>query len=107
MLIRGYACPFARETRLPDGTIESVRRGAFDLSPRNTVRLLIGGHDGPSIAWISRSNGGDAQGDRFYNFENISGSAFGDILTGDDQNNFLDGRLGNFVKGDSLEFAGR
>ncbi len=39
--------------------------------------------------------GGDAQGDRLSNIENIEGSAHNDVLTGDDGNNELVGNGGN------------
>ena len=39
--------------------------------------------------------GGDAQGDTFSSIENIIGSAFADMLTGDTAANTLDGRSGN------------
>ena len=39
--------------------------------------------------------GGDAQGDTFSSIENIIGSAFADMLTGDTGANTLDGRSGN------------
>ena len=49
-----------------------------------TVNLLTGS-----------SAGGDAQGDTLAAIENIIGSAFADMLTGDTGNNTLDGRSGN------------
>ena len=39
--------------------------------------------------------GGDAQGDTFSSIENIIGSAFADMLTGDSGANTIDGRSGN------------
>ena len=39
--------------------------------------------------------GGDAQGDTFSSIENLIGSAFADMLTGDTGANTLDGRSGN------------
>ncbi|TAN57996.1 MAG: calcium-binding protein, partial [Magnetospirillum sp.] len=39
--------------------------------------------------------GGDAQGDRFSGFENVTGSAFADQLVGDAAANVLDGEAGN------------
>ena len=41
------------------------------------------------------NTGGDAQGDIFYNVENISGSALNDTITGDGLANVLDGGAGN------------
>jgi Ca2+-binding RTX toxin-like protein len=38
--------------------------------------------------------GGDATGDHFFSMENIEGSSFADVLTGDAGNNFIDGGLG-------------
>jgi Ca2+-binding RTX toxin-like protein len=41
---------------------------------------------------IGSGSGGDAAGDVFYNFENIIGSSYSDILTGDlNANNILGG----------------
>ncbi len=40
-------------------------------------------------------SGGDAQGDTLLGFENLTGSAFNDILTGDAANNMLIGGLGD------------
>ena len=39
--------------------------------------------------------GGDASGDRFYNIENLTGSAFNDTLRGNSENNILRGSAGN------------
>ncbi|HET8543395.1 MAG TPA: M10 family metallopeptidase C-terminal domain-containing protein, partial [Pseudolabrys sp.] len=41
------------------------------------------------------ASGGDAQGDTFTNFENIIGSGFADVLTGNSGNNALNGGAGN------------
>ncbi|MDO9526852.1 MAG: hypothetical protein Q7J57_15160, partial [Gemmobacter sp.] len=41
------------------------------------------------------ASGGHAQGDVFHNFENLTGSAHGDQLSGDDGNNVLRGAAGN------------
>lgn len=38
---------------------------------------------------------GDAEGDTLFSIENLTGSAFGDILTGSDLGNVLNGGLGN------------
>lgn len=43
----------------------------------------------------SKAKGGHAQGDTIANFENISGSAFDDNLTGDNGKTILRGRAGN------------
>jgi Ca2+-binding RTX toxin-like protein len=43
----------------------------------------------------STASGGDAQGDVIVNFEHISGSAQGDVLTGDSNLNQIRGRAGN------------
>ncbi len=43
------------------------------------------------------SGAGDASGDRLFEFENITGSAFNDTLTGNAENNWLTGGAGNDV----------
>src|SRR6185503_4876078 len=43
----------------------------------------------------STATGGDAIGDKITGVENITGSAFNDILTGDANTNVLDGGAGN------------
>ncbi len=50
---------------------------------------------------LNTAQGGDAQGDIISNFENITGSAFGDQLVGDGNANVLRGNAGNdlFVGG--------
>ncbi|MGZ9098168.1 MAG: cadherin-like domain-containing protein [Brevundimonas sp.] len=49
------------------------------------------------------ASGGDAQGDTFFDIENLTGSAFADVLTGDAGNNLLTGGGGDdtFVFRDS------
>ena len=42
-----------------------------------------------------RGNGGDAEGDRLKNIEDLWGSTHGDVLSGDSGNNFLWGNAGN------------
>jgi hypothetical protein len=37
------------------------------------------------------AHGGDAEGDTFINIENLTGSAFSDVLEGDGGNNVLNG----------------
>lgn len=39
--------------------------------------------------------GGDAQGDIFKSIENVTGSAFADLLRGDDTFNFIQGGRGD------------
>src|SRR3954447_29921 len=39
--------------------------------------------------------GGEAEGDTLISIENLSGSAFGDVLIGDDTTNYIDGNGGN------------
>jgi Ca2+-binding RTX toxin-like protein len=41
--------------------------------------------------------GGEAAGDTLINIENLSGSAFGDVLIGDDGINYIDGNGGNDI----------
>ena len=43
------------------------------------------------------ASGGDAQGDTFSEVEHLTGSAYGDVLTGDDGNNWLTGDQGDDV----------
>ena len=43
------------------------------------------------------SAGGDAEGDKIASIENVTGSKFNDVLTGDASTNTLDGGLGNDV----------
>ncbi|MFT3728883.1 MAG: calcium-binding protein [Terricaulis sp.] len=43
------------------------------------------------------ASGGDAQGDEIVNFENVTGSAFADVLVGSDVNNLLSGGAGNDI----------
>ena len=43
------------------------------------------------------ASGGDAAGDTFKNFENLTGSAHADRLTGDDGANIIDGGIGNDI----------
>jgi len=63
------------------GVDELVFNGAGSV----TVNLLTG-----------EASGGDAQGDVFSGFENVTGSFLGDdTLTGDNSNNVIDGNLGN------------
>jgi Ca2+-binding RTX toxin-like protein len=42
-----------------------------------------------------QASGGDAQGDKFTNFQNLGGSKFDDNFTGDDQDNYINGEDGN------------
>ena len=71
--------------------------------------ILIGG-DGVDLADYSASaagvtvnlatgvgSGGDAEGDKITGVENVSGSKFNDVLTGDAGANTLDGSLGNDI----------
>ena len=53
--------------------------------------------DGVQTDIISRSSGGHASGDKvvYDTFENITGSRYGDTLTGDDEVNVLKGGAGN------------
>ncbi|MBU1717269.1 MAG: cadherin domain-containing protein, partial [Proteobacteria bacterium] len=67
--------------------------------------------------------GGDAQGDKYYDIENLIGGSMADSLTGNDQNNILDGGAGddlliggigadqlhggsNTILGDTASYAG-
>ncbi|CAN7261538.1 choice-of-anchor Q domain-containing protein [Rhizobium sp. LjRoot254] len=43
------------------------------------------------------AGGGDAKGDQFTDFENVIGSRFDDVITGDDGDNDLDGGAGNDI----------
>jgi Ca2+-binding RTX toxin-like protein len=60
-------------------------------------------YSGPSITGLGvtvnlstgTASGGDATNDVFSNFENITGSRYADVLTGDNAGNRLDGQLGN------------
>jgi Ca2+-binding RTX toxin-like protein len=47
--------------------------------------------------YVGTQSGGDAQGDKLAGIENIFGSNFNDILTGDGGNNFLRGYGGNDI----------
>lgn len=47
--------------------------------------------------YVGTQSGGDAEGDRLAGIENIFGSNFNDILTGDGGNNFLRGYGGNDI----------
>ena len=49
------------------------------------------------IAGFQSASGGDAAGDVISGFENVSGSASADTLTGNNGNNYLIGRAGNDV----------
>ena len=53
------------------------------------------------------TSGGDAQNDTILNFERVAGSRFGDIITGDNENNFLEGLGGadQLDGGDGVDFA--
>ena len=44
---------------------------------------------------LGNTNGGDANGDRFFNIQHLIGSDFGDVLAGDGFNNRLDGGTGD------------
>ncbi len=50
-----------------------------------------------NIALITAQSGGDAAGDILSNIENLTGSAFNDILTGNSANNVLTGGAGNDI----------
>ena len=52
--------------------------------------------------------GGDAEGDMFSNFENLNGSRYADILTGDAGNNFIGGGAGadTLDGGDGIDTLG-
>jgi Ca2+-binding RTX toxin-like protein len=79
--------------------------GADDLDGGDDVYLL--GHGGDTAAYgdsdatvfvslaTGRGFGGDAEHDTLVNIENLSGSRFGDLLVGDDQNNKLSGLGGD------------
>jgi Ca2+-binding RTX toxin-like protein/LysM repeat protein len=43
------------------------------------------------------ASGGDLTGDVFVNFENIDGSGYADVLTGDSKNNFINGEGGDDI----------
>ncbi len=55
------------------------------------------------------ASGGDADGDTILSIENIQGSQFNDILTGNDNNNVIHGEFGNNIiyaqNGDDIIFA--
>jgi Ca2+-binding RTX toxin-like protein len=78
--------------------------GADYLDGGDELPLLDGGDtaaygDSDALVFVSLATGrgfnGDAEGDTLVNIENLSGSRFGDLLVGDDQNNVLSGLGGN------------
>ncbi|MDB5526491.1 MAG: cadherin domain protein [Rhizobium sp.] len=85
--------------RIGDDTLEGGR-GADQL-------IGGAGRDTASYAYASRGltaslagngiNTGDALGDAYSSIENLAGSRFADVLTGDDKANTLDGRGGNDI----------
>ncbi len=58
-----------------------------------------------SLVITDTASGGHAQGDDISNFQNIIGSAYDDILVGDDMGNTLKGLAGNdeLVGGDGAD----
>jgi Ca2+-binding RTX toxin-like protein len=76
----------------------------IDLTKQGTN---AGNNDAPE------QSGGHAQGDKLYRFENVTGSMFNDIITGDGGDNVIEGGLGNDIleggantaPGDTVSFA--
>jgi len=78
---------------------------------------LIGGIGSDTLSYASSrkgvtinlesgvAKGGDAKGDQFTSFENVIGSRFDDIITGDGDYNILDGGAGNdtLIGGDGFD----
>ncbi len=58
-----------------------------------------GSDTGVTVRLKGTGAGGDAEGDRFENVEHVIGSAFGDVLAGDDGDNRLVGGAGDDVLG--------
>ncbi len=74
---------------LIDGGDSSTGQDIVDYSNSPSgIRLTIDG---------ATASGGDAQGDTLINIENIIGSNFADEISGDDNNNIIDGRAGDDV----------
>ncbi len=80
-----------------DGTDTASYQGSDSV----TVSLSAA-RDAAGFVAVGADAGGDAAGDRFQGIENLVGSAYGDILTGDEAANRLDGTDGE----DSLAGAG-
>lgn len=63
---------------------------------------------------LNKQFGGHADGDRLYGFENVVGSKFNDVLTGDNFDNIIEGGLGNDIldggasgaNGNTVSYAG-
>lgn len=93
---------------LTGGKGDDVIRGGFGGDEldggKGTDTLSYNGSGAGVVIDLSTgsASGGDAQGDTYFNFENVSGSAFNDSLTGDEGDNVLVGGAGD----DALSGAG-
>jgi Ca2+-binding RTX toxin-like protein len=78
--------------KLIGGTGSDVLRGGTDIDLTSYITALSG-----VIANLSntQANTGDAAGDTYFSIEDLEGSQFNDILTGDNQANHLWGLNGN------------
>ncbi len=74
---------------------------AAGADPHTDTLSYAGSANGVTVDLAAgQASGGDAEGDVFTNFENVTGSAFSDALFGDEGANVLDGGGGNdFLKG--------
>jgi Ca2+-binding RTX toxin-like protein len=75
--------------------------GADTMNGANGIDTVTYAHSsaGVNVSLVAgaTNSGGEAAGDVLTNFENITGSAFDDVLTGSATNNVLDGGGGNDV----------
>jgi Ca2+-binding RTX toxin-like protein len=80
MLLGGERADHLNGNEGEDGTTYVTSWGSVDIDLQRIIQ-----------------RGGDAQGDRLFNMEDVQGSTYGDAIRGDFRNNVIDGNNGNDV----------